>query len=109
MSSKTHLSVKSVFILIGVILWTLSFSQARADELFIVSGTIERLSKDLKSMEVNEGRVLISADTKIVDEKGKPLEVHSLQQKPMVTIQVLRRSSGFYAQKIVVKTPLSKP
>jgi hypothetical protein len=109
MSSKRFGSIKSALILMAVLLWALNVSQARGDELFFVSGTVESISKDLKSIEVNEGRVLISPETKIVDEKEKPLGLTSLQQKPKVTIQVLRRSNGFYAQKIVVKTPLSKP
>ena len=107
MSLKKYFLLK--FLLLAVTIFLLpTLCQAKEDEIFTVSGAIESLSKDFKSIEVNEGRVLITSDTEIVDQWGKPLGLKSLRPKLMVTLQVLRRGDRFLARKIVVKTSNDK-
>ena len=87
-----------------VTLLTPAFSLGREKHIYNFQGVIERISKDRRILEVNEGRVILSSETKIVDERGRVLTVESLKPDLFVKIEALRGTSGFYAEKIEVKS-----
>ncbi len=74
-----------------------------------VSGSVESVGKNHQSVVVNGGKVFITPDTKVMDEKGKALKPADLQQRSTVEIEALRHGQGFLATKIVVKTPKKSP
>jgi hypothetical protein len=99
---------KVVFIQILILILTLlilgpGFSQVKKEGTLSFSGYIDHTPADFKSIVVNEGRIFISSDTKIVDEKGNHLKIKDLKRRQYVTIVVLQKSNGVFAQKITIK------
>lgn len=73
------------------------------------SGLIESIDKDFKFVVVNGARMLISANTKIVDEKGNVLKMDALKPKLSAVIEGVPSADGFLAKRIVITTPKKKP
>jgi hypothetical protein len=74
-----------------------------------ISGVIEGLDKNSKSIVVNNTQILISSQTKVVDGNGHILKIEDLNPNLPVSIQGIRNSNGFTAIKIVVKTLKKNP
>ena len=83
--------------------------QGIKEEAGSYSGVIKSIDKDFKFIVVNDAKVLISDNTKIVDEKGKTLRMNDLKPGLSVTIEGVRSSNGFFANKIVILSPKKKP
>jgi hypothetical protein len=82
------------------------FSQAKKDEIISFQGFIKDISKDYTFIVVNSDNVLISSDTKIVNEKGWTLKIEDLKPKLYVVIEaVVVKSKGLLAKKIVIRKP----
>ena len=73
------------------------------------SGVIESIDKDFKFIVVNGAKMLISGNTKIMDEKGNMLKMDDLKPKLSVVIEGVRSPDGFSAKKILITTPKKKP
>jgi uncharacterized ubiquitin-like protein YukD len=73
------------------------------------SGTIERIDRDFKFITVNGAKILLSGNTKIMDEQGNILKTDALKIKLSVVIEGARSPEGFLAQKIIITTPKTKP
>jgi len=69
-----------------------------------ISGVIENTDNNSKSIVVNGMKVLISSDTKIVDEQGNILRIEDLSSNSTITIEGTHRPNGFSATKILLKT-----
>ena len=74
-----------------------------------ISGVVENINQDSKSVVVNKAQILISSQTKIVDEKGNTLKMEDLNPSLSVAIEGFRNPNGFAATKIIVKTPKKRP
>jgi len=74
-----------------------------------ISGVIEGLDENSKSIVVNNTQILISSRTKVVDEKGNILKIEDLNPNLPVSIQGIQNPNGFAAMKILVKTLKKKP
>lgn len=74
-----------------------------------ISGVIESLDKNSKSIVVNNTQILISSQTKVVDGKGHILKIEDLNPNLPVSIKGIRNPKGFTALKIVVNTPKKNP
>ena len=81
----------------------------QAIKIETISGVIEGLDKNSKSIVVNNTQILISSQTKVVDEKGNILKIEDLNPNLPVSIQGIRNPNGFAAMKIVVKTLKKNP
>jgi hypothetical protein len=79
------------------------FSQVKIGEATSFPGVIESIPADFKFIVINEVRIYISPDTKIVNESGNILKIEELKPRFNVTIEAVRSKDGFYAKKIVVK------
>jgi hypothetical protein len=82
---------------------TPSFSQVMIGETLSFPGMIESIQEDFKFVVINEVRIFISSDTKVVDEKEDVLKINDLKPKMNVTIEAFRNKDGFFAKKIIVK------
>lgn len=80
------------------------FTQVKKEEMVSFPGVIEKVDKDTKFIMVNEAKILLSAETKIVDDKGNALKISDLKPNLAVTIEAVRNPIGFLANKIVIKT-----
>jgi hypothetical protein len=72
-------------------------------ETISFSGVIESIHKDFSFIVINEVRIYISPDTKIIDEGGGILQKGELQSRRKVIIEASRGKEGFYAKKIILK------
>lgn len=84
------------------------FTQVKKEKTVSFPGVIENVDKDFKFIVVNEARILLSATTKIVDEKGNAFKISDLKPKVAVTIEAIRNPDGFLAERVVVKTTKRK-
>jgi len=97
-----------VLLMLLTTFFLLGFQSVR-QEAAAVSGTIEKVEKDQKSLVVNGEAVAITPGTKITDEKGNALKAGELRQSHPVEIEGLRNANGFVATKILVKPAKKKP
>jgi hypothetical protein len=74
-----------------------------------ISGVIEKINKDSKVIVVDKGRIFVSAETRIVDDKENILRIQDLNPDHFVEIEGVHRSNGFSATRILVKTPKKRP
>jgi hypothetical protein len=95
--------VKSVIFMLTLLIF-LPGIQGIKEEAASYSGVIKSIDKDFKLI-VNDLEVLISDNTKIVDEKGNILRMNDLKPGLSVAIEGVRSSNGFFAKKIVIITP----
>lgn len=100
--------IKSIMFMLALLIF-LPGIQGIKQEAISYSGVIESIDKDFKFIVVNGAKMLISGDTKIVDEKGNILKMDDLKPKLSVVIEGVRGPEGFLAKKIVITTPKKKP
>jgi len=72
------------------------------------SGVIERIDKDFKFLVINGARIHVSQNTIILNEKGKSLKTDALMPTLFAVIEGVATSEGFFAKKIVIRTPKKK-
>jgi hypothetical protein len=95
--------IQFVISILTLLILSPGFSQVKKEGTLSFSGTIDHIPADFKSIVVNEGRILISPDTRIVDEKGNQLKIEDLKIGDYVIIIALKKSNGVFAQKIAIK------
>lgn len=105
MDSKNIFLMKFLIFILLFLVVNSSFGQAKKEEMIYFSGIITAISKDYKSIVVNHVNILISSNTKIVNEKGTILKINDLRPDLFVGIEGSKNPDGFVAKKIVVKKP----
>jgi hypothetical protein len=106
MKLQRLLFVKLLILAICFVTVQPGLSQGKREEIQSFSGYIESIPKNSKFVVVNEIRVFISSNTKIVDEKGNILEIDNLKPGLLVAIEGIRKSDGILAGKItIMRTP----
>ncbi len=109
MNFKRFFLITLIIPILVLTMVSISFSQMKGKFLYSFLGTIESISKDLRVLEANEGRVQMTSATEILDEDGMVLRVDALKPGLLVSIKALRTSQGLIAQEIVVKSSNRKP
>jgi len=100
--------IKSVMFMLTLLIF-LPGIQGIKQEAISYSGVIESIDKDFKFIVVNGAKMLISENTRIVDERGNILRMDDLKPKLSAVVEGVRSSDGFLAKKIVITTPKRKP
>ena len=103
-AKKSYLYHFTIFIIVFLIL-TPSFPQNKKGGAISITGVIESISRNYKSIVVDNRNVSISSDTKIFDEKGHTLKINHLKPDLFVAVEGIINPEGFIAKKIVVKKP----
>jgi hypothetical protein len=104
MNLRRDLLAYSIILIMLLMILTPSFSQVKKDEIISFSGTIKNISKDLKSIVItNDVNILISPNTKIMDEKGNVLKAGDLKAGLYVAAEAVQDAGGFVARKIIIK------
>jgi hypothetical protein len=80
-----------------------AFSQARPGKTIAHAGVIEWVSKDLKYIGINERKVLITPQTKVLDDQGNSLKVTELRRGRIVVVEMVRISNGSVEKRIIIK------
>ena len=106
MNVQKSFLIKSIILMVSFLIFITGFEVIKVET---VSGVIEKINKDSKFIVVDKGKIFVSDDTKIVDEKGNILRIHELNPDHSVEIEGVRRSNVFSATKILVKTPKKRP
>jgi hypothetical protein len=105
MRLKKSILMKAYIFIMFFLVCGIAFSQGqRQDPLY---GVIQDVSKDYKSFTMGGKNYSISNDTRIVNQKGKPLRVETLRPNLNVAIEIIRDSRENTVKKIVVMD--SKP
>jgi Domain of unknown function (DUF5666) len=90
-------------LLISLLLFNDGFSEEKREgEAISLSGRIEDVSKDHKSIIVHGQNFLISQETKIVDQKGNRLRSGDLKANLNVAVDAIPHPSGYTAKKVVL-------
>ena len=100
---RVFLIHSTIFIVI-LLIFNLGFSQVKIGETISFPGVIESIQKDFKFIVINEVRIFVSPDTKIVDENGNILKINELRSRLNVTIEAVRHPNGFLEKKIDLKS-----
>lgn len=102
MNLRRLLLTKLVILAMAFLVVYPCFSQVKGEEIKSFSGYIESMPKDSKFIVVNEVRVFISSNTRIVDQKGNVLRIDHLKPKHLVAIDGVRKPDGISAGKITL-------
>ena len=105
MNSKKIFLVKILIFMLILLMGSFAFSQHKEEERILFSGVITSISNDYRFFVVQNVNILISSNTKIVNEKGKPLKIDELRPELYVVIEGSPNPNGFLAKKITVKKP----
>lgn len=105
MNLQKRFLINFTILIIVLLILTPGFSQVRSGETVSFSGMIKSISKDFKSILINNINIGISSDTNIFDEDGNSLKIDELRPQLYLTIEALENRSGFFAKKIVVRKP----
>lgn len=81
------------------------YAQTKKEPVILLPGIIEQISGDLRFLVVNETRIFISPETRVIDEKGKVWGLSELKPGTSIIIEVVRYASGFLAKQIVLQSP----
>jgi hypothetical protein len=110
MKLQRILLLKLVIIILTLFIFHPGFSQVKSEKTLSFSGTIDSIPKDPKFIVVNEWRVYVSPNTKIVNAKGTILKKEDLKRGLTVTVEGVQKPEGIFARKItVLLTPKIKP
>jgi hypothetical protein len=80
-----------------------AFSQGKQGRTRIHAGVIEWVSRDFKYISINEHKVLITPQTKVLDEWGNNLNVNELRRGRAVVVELIRNSNGSAEKRIIIK------
>jgi len=108
MKSERASCIKSILFMLTLMIF-LPGIQGIRHEATSYSGVIQNIDNDFKFIVVNGAKILISGDTRIVDEKGNTLKIDDLKPKLSAIIEGVRSPEGFWAKKIVITMPQKKP
>jgi len=109
MNLRRCLVIPFVTLSVLFVLFVPGFSQAKEDKPVSFSGVIEGVHEGFKYIVINERRVVVSPETRILDERGNILNVNALKPRLNVTIEAIRMSDRLMAKKIVIKIAKRKP
>lgn len=100
------------FILLVITLFLVSpgFSQGKKEGGFSFFGSIDSIPESRRFIVVNEQRVFIASNAKIVDENNNLLKMDHLKRGLSVKVEGIRKAEGIYADRItVIRTTKRKP
>jgi hypothetical protein len=80
-----------------------AFTQGKPSKRVVRAGAIEWVSRDFKYIGINEGKVLITPQTKVLDEKGNSLDIRELRRGRHVVVELILNSSGSAEKRIIIK------
>jgi hypothetical protein len=82
-----------------------SFAETKKIPKQSFSAFVQSIPQDRKFIVVNEARIFLGGDTKIVNGKGRPITVYDLKPNMYITLEVVRKPEGFFATKISIARP----
>jgi hypothetical protein len=110
MKLQKILLLKLIVVILTLFVFHPGFSQVKSEKTVSFSGTIDSIPKEPQFIVVNERRVYLSSNTKIVNTKGSILKKNDLKREFRVNIEGVQKPEGIFAGKItVLSMPKGKP
>ena len=99
-----------ILLVMTLALMTSGFSQGKKEGVLSFSGSIDSIPESRRFIVVNEKRVYVTSNAKIVDENNNLLKTDHLKLGLSVKVEGIRKTDGIYAEKItVIRSPRKKP
>jgi hypothetical protein len=99
-----------ILLVMTALLVSSGFSQGKKEGVLSFLGSIDSIPESHRFIVVNEQRVYITSNTKIVDENNNPLKTNQLKRGLSVRVEGIRKTEGIYPDKVtVIRTPKRKP
>ncbi len=102
MGHKKMIGVIVLAISLTFTLFEVCFSQFRVGEEISFSGVINHISKDNHSIVINGKNFILPSDSKIVDQKGHPLNINELKPNLGVALDAIYDSRGITIKRVIV-------
>jgi hypothetical protein len=102
MNVRKLLLLKVTIVVITLAINYPGFTQVKKEEIASFNGYIDHIPKDSSFIVVNEQRVFISSNTKIVSERGSILKLNHLKPRLHVVIEGVQKPDGIFADKIII-------
>jgi hypothetical protein len=95
--------VISLIILLVMLSLIPGLSQAQGKRA-VLSGVIDQLgeTKNSKYISVNERRIVLTRNTTVVDQSGKPLTFKDLRPRLKARVELIRRPDGSVERRVIV-------
>ncbi len=103
MKSRRRIGMIVTVLTLTLLFLELSYAQVRKEKTIIFPGVIEQISADSKFIVVNEAKIFLSTDAKIMDENGNSLALYDLKRGSFITLEVVKHGNAFLATKIILK------
>lgn len=103
MNLKRLFLVKLLVLILALSFIGPAFSQGKQGKTRIYAGAIEWVSRDFKYISINEHKVLITPQTKVLDEKGNSLNITDLKRGQNVVVELIRNPDGSTEKRIIIK------
>jgi hypothetical protein len=99
-----------ILLVITLLLVNSGFSQGKKEGVLSFVGSLDSIPESRKFIVVNEQRVYITSNTKIVDENNNLLKMDDFKRGLSVKVEGIRKTEGIYADKItLIRIPKRKP
>jgi antitoxin component YwqK of YwqJK toxin-antitoxin module len=102
MSHKIIIKVIILVLSLTFTLFEVCFSQFKAGEEISFSGVIHHISKENQNIVINGKNFILPSDSKIIDQKGNPLNINELKSNQSVALDATYHSKGITIKKITV-------
>ncbi len=103
MKFKRNIVINLIILTVTFLTLNSGFAQTKGSQTILFPGVIEQISADSKFIVVNEAKILLSSNAKIMDETGNNLTPYDLKCGSFVTLEVIKHGNGFLATKIILK------
>lgn len=104
MNFKKTVLLEAILIILIPFISFPGFSQIREGKIESFWGKVWNVSGDYSFLIINEQRLDLNADTKVLDQEGKVLSRYSLKPAQSVFIEAEYRSGNYQIKKIVIQT-----
>ncbi len=108
MKGKTGSIKRLLIFMLLLLIFVVGFTGVK-QQAASVSGTIDKVDKDHKSVIVSGQKIWITPGTKIIDEKGNDVKTVDLKQSHWIQVEGLRNANGFIATKVLIKPAKRNP
>ena len=102
MRHKKMIEVIILAISLTFALFEVCFSQFKAGEEISFSGVIHHISKENQTIVINGKNFILPSDSKIIDQKGNPLNMNELKSNQSVALDATYHSKGITIKKVTV-------
>ena len=102
MNLKKFFFVKLLVLLLVLFLIGPAFSQARDGKRIVYAGIIDWVSQDFKYIGINDHKLPITPQTKVLDEKGNRLATSELRQGRPIVVELIRNPDRSAEIRIVI-------